>query len=121
MLWYPIFLYELVKLSLFLTTMQFTTIFLITFQANNKIFPKLFFKLLTIFIQDFFICQYISPRLEEQLMGLSVLRKGESGLKVLSQQFSLLDGGEEGSINIGLELLSFSDLGLLLFSFLFID
>jgi hypothetical protein len=92
--------------------MQFTTIFLITFQANNKNFPKLFFKLLPFL--------YITHLLEDQLMGLSVLRKAESGLKVLSQQFGFLDVTKEGSINIDLDLLSFSNLSLFSFGFLFI-
>jgi len=50
-------------------------------------------------------------------MGLSVFRKGESGLKVLSQQFSLLNNGEEGGVDFSLGLLSVGNALLFFFGF----
>lgn len=59
--------------------------------------------------------------LEDQFVGSGVLGDGESGSKVLSQKFSLLDGGKEGSVDFSLDLSSLGNSGLFFFSLLFMS
>jgi len=63
------------------------------------------------------LCLVTNP-LEEQFVGSGVFGEGESRFKVLSEEFSLFNGSEDGAIDFSLSLSSGSDLVLFSLSFL---
>ena len=80
-----------------------------TLQLTRTVRTSIFFCLPKSYHINLTINSNVSPiayYLEDQFVGSGVSGDGESGSKVLSQKFSLLDGGKERSVDFSLSLSS---------------